>query len=269
MTRIEHLAQRRDIVATCLEMNALDINQGTSGNVSVRVPEGFLITPSGLPYGDMQPEDIVEMTYDGTYDGERRPSSEWRFHRDILKARRDVEVVVHNHAVFATALSCHGRGIPAFHYMVGVAGGTTIRCAPYATFGTQALSNNALAALEGRYACLLGNHGMITIAATLAKALWLAVEVETMARQYIHALALGEPHILPDDEMARVLEQMRRMSYGQPPDLDPHADVPRRRRDTAAPELATAPAGKEPKAVVRPAPGRGKSGATRGRAARG
>jgi L-fuculose-phosphate aldolase len=163
----------------------------------------------------MQPEDIVEMGFDARYTG-RRPSSEWRFHRDILAARPEVGAVLHCHSTYATTLACHHRGIPAFHYMVAVAGGADIRCAPYATFGTQALSDAALAALEGRRACLLGQHGMIALGATPEKALALAVEVEVLARMYVQALTLGAPPVLDEAEMARVLEQFRRMSYGQP-----------------------------------------------------
>lgn len=213
----EDLDLRRDIIATCLKMNALGINQGSSGNLSVRSGDGLLITPSGLPYDETEPRDIVRLGFDGTWEGDRRPSSEWRFHRDILAARPDAEVVLHAHSTFCTVLACHGRDIPAFHYMVAVAGGSSIRCAPYATFGTQELSDNALAALADRQACLLGNHGVITLGRTLKQALALAVEVETLARQYVHALTIGEPRILPEDEMARVQEQMRRMKYGQAP----------------------------------------------------
>jgi len=180
----------------------------------------------------MTPEDIVEMDFDGTYVG-RRPSSEWRFHRDILRKRDDVNVVLHCHSVYATTLACHYKRIPAFHYMVGVAGGNDIRCAAYATFGTQALSDNALAALEGRLACLLGQHGQISLGKTLEAALWLAIEVETLSRLYVQALTLGDPPILPDDEMERVIAQMRRMSYGLPPEADGVNDVARPRAGSA------------------------------------
>ena len=226
MSSIPHLDLRRDMVETCRRMNASGINQGTSGNLSARmppvgmpdgVPDGFLITPTSLPYDRMTPEDIVEMGFDAAYAGRHRPSSEWRFHRDILRERGDVDVVLHCHSIFATTLAVHHREIPAFHYMVAVAGGTTIRCAPYATFGTQELSDATLKALEGRQACLLGQHGVITVAKTLEKALWLAVEVETLAKMYVHALMLGEPPILSDDEMGRVIDQMRHMSYGDTP----------------------------------------------------
>ena len=160
------------------------------------------------------------MRFDGSFAGRRRPSSEWRFHRDILARRSDVDVVLHCHSVYATTLACHHKAIPSFHYMVAVAGGTTIRCAPYATFGTQALSDHAIAALDGRRACLLGQHGQIALGATLAAALALAIEVETLSRLYVQALTLGAPPILPEAEMVRVIQQMKQMSYGEAPDLD-------------------------------------------------
>lgn len=219
---------RAEMVAICRRMNSSGINQGTAGNLSVRSGKGFLITPSSLPYDTMAPDDIVEMDFDGTYSG-RRPSSEWRFHRDILKARKDIDVVLHCHSVYATTLACHHKTIPSFHYMTGVAGGTTIRCARYATFGTQALSDAALEALEGRLACLLGQHGQISLGTNLEHALWLAIEVETLSRMYVQALTLGEPPVLPDDEMERVIEQMRRMSYGLAPDAEGTNDVARPR----------------------------------------
>eukprot|EP01037_Dinobryon_pediforme_P011900 gene11900-11992_t len=209
-------------------MNSSGINQGTAGNLSLRLDSGFLITPSSLAYDVMQPEDIVEMDFDGTYVG-RRPSSEWRFHRDILKNRTDMNVVLHCHSMYATTLACHHKTIPSFHYMTGVAGGSTIRCAKYATFGTQALSDAALIALEGRIACLLGQHGQISLGKNLESALWMAIELETLSRMYVQALTLGEPPILPEDEMERVIEQMRRMSYGQAPDSEGTNDVARPR----------------------------------------
>lgn len=220
MSHPDHHDLRREMIDTCRRMNALGINQGTSGNLSVRMADGFLITPTSLPYEHMKPGDVVHMRFDGSYAGPHRPSSEWRFHRDILSAREDIDVVLHCHSVYATTLAVHHKTIPSFHYMTGVAGGTTIRCAKYATFGTQALSDNALEALEGRLACLLGQHGQIALGTTMAKALWLAGEVETLARMYVHALLLGEPPVLDDAEMQRVIAQMRRMSYGLAPDLD-------------------------------------------------
>jgi L-fuculose-phosphate aldolase len=218
------------MVDICRRMNSTGINQGTAGNLSARIDGGsggFLITPTSMPYDRMTPEDIVEMGFDGSYVGRHRPSSEWRFHRDILKSRTDIDVVLHCHSIYATTLACHHKTIPSFHYMTGVAGGTTIRCARYATFGTQALSDNAIEALDGRLACLLGQHGQISLGTTLEKALWLAVEVETLSRLYVQALTLGDPPVLSDEEMARVLEQMKKMSYGQPPDADGINDVPR------------------------------------------
>ena len=210
--------QRAQMVALCRRMNEMGLNQGTSGNLSLRHGEGFLITPSSLAYDMMQPDDLVRMRWDGSHEGRRRPSSEWRFHRDILRARPDVDVVLHCHSVHATAVACHHRTIPAFHYMVAVMGGTTLRCAPYATFGTQALSDAAIAALEDRMACLLAQHGQISLGVTLESALSMALEVETLARIYLQALALGEPPVLSDDEMARVIARMQRLHYGLPPD---------------------------------------------------
>ncbi len=227
MTSYDDLAVRREMVETGRRMNASGINQGTAGNISIRNPSGFLITPTSLPYDQMQPEDLVQMSFDGTYEGRRRPSSEWRFHRDILAARQDINVVLHCHSVYATTLACHHKTIPSFHYMTGIAGGTTIRCAKYATFGTQALSDNAIEALQDRLACLLGQHGQISLGKTLAGALSMAIEVETISRLYVQALTLGEPPILSDEEMGRVLQQMKQMSYGQAPDLDGVNDVAR------------------------------------------
>lgn len=224
-----HADLRRAIIDTCLAMNRLGINQGASGNLSVRVEDGFLITPSGLPYDETEPADIVAMGFDASYAGERRPSSEWRFHRDILAVRSDAQVVLHAHPTFATVLAVHGRPIPSFHYMVALAGGDSIRCAPYATFGTQDLSDHALTALEGRRACLLANHGMIVLGNDLKGALALAVEVEALARQYVYALMLGQPTILPPEEIDRVAERMRSMKYGQGGGGAPDPDSPRRR----------------------------------------
>ncbi|MEM7488071.1 MAG: class II aldolase/adducin family protein [Pseudomonadota bacterium] len=204
---------REAILATCRAMNASGLNQGTSGNVSTRDGDGMLITPSGVPYDDTAPEMIVPVAAGGTVSGKWKPSSEWRMHLDIYRARPEAGAVVHVHSPHATALSCHRRGIGAFHYMVAVAGGTDIRCAEYATFGTQALSDAMLAALEGRTACLLANHGQIAFGPTLAKALWLAEEVETLARQYLLARTIGEPTMLGDAEMAEVLDAFR--DYGR------------------------------------------------------
>ena len=229
MNPITDFQLRTEMVDICRRMNSSGINQGTAGNLSARIADGFLITPTSLPYERMGPEDIVEMGFDGTYLGKHRPSSEWRFHRDILKNRTDIDVVLHCHSVYATTLAVHHKEIPSFHYMTGVAGGTNIRCSPYATFGTQQLSDNALNALEGRLACLLGQHGQISLGKNLEHALWLAIEVETLSRLYVQALTIGDPPILSDEEMARVIQQMRQMSYGQAPDIEGINDTARPR----------------------------------------
>lgn len=205
-------ALRQEIIACCRRMADLGINQGTSGNISARWQKGLLLTPSGLDYDAMVPEDIVFMRMDGSHDGDLAPSSEWHFHRDILKSRDDIHAVVHAHPIYCTALAIARRDIPAVHYMIAAAGGPTVRCAPYATFGTEKLSRHAVKALEDRMACLLANHGMIACGVSLKKALWLAGELETLARQYVVSLGLGEPRILSDDEIARVAEKFK--TYG-------------------------------------------------------
>ena len=213
MTSSDSRALRARVIATARRMNALGINRGKSGNVSARIDSGFLVTPSALPYDETTPDDIVVVDRDGRSAGRRRPSSEWRFHRDIYAVRAEVEAIVHTHSPFATTLTCLDRGIPAFHYMIAVAGGTDIRCAPYATFGTQALSDHAVRALIDRRACLLSHHGLIAVGASLDAALALAVEVETLSEMYWRALQIGEPRVLDDVEMQAVLEQFK--SYGR------------------------------------------------------
>ncbi len=212
-------ALRLQVIATAAAMNASGINANQAGNVSVRcrrgAHHGFLITPTGVPYDALTAESLVFMRMiDGAAVGRMSPSSEWRFHRDILQTRPEFAAIVHTHSPAATALACHGVGLPPFHYMVAAAGGRDIRCAPYATFGTQDLSDHALAALVDRRACLLAHHGVVACGASLAAALTLATEVEHLARIYLHARTLGEPAELPDDEMQRVLDKFRH--YGQP-----------------------------------------------------
>lgn len=213
----EH-ALRAGIIATARAMNAQGINRGKAGNVSARVPgpafTGFLITPSGMPYDAITEADVVAMTPQGIARGARVPSSEWRFHCNLYAARDDLRAIVHAHSPFATALACLRRGIPSFHYMVAVAGGRDLRCAPYATYGTQALADLAVAAMTDRRACLLANHGMIAGGASLAEALALAVEVESLAEMYWRALQLGEPVLLSEAEMDEVVARFR--TYGQP-----------------------------------------------------
>jgi L-fuculose-phosphate aldolase len=214
------LKLRREIISTCLEMNALGINQGTSGNVSARTSKGFLITASGVPYGSMKPEHVVEMDLDGGYRGDYLPSTEWRMHLDIYKHRPEAAAVVHVHSTYATAIACLRREIPAFHYMIGVGGGDNIRCSDYAEFGTEALSATMLKALESRSACLLANHGQIVFGANLAQALWRAGEVETLAHQYWAASLAGKPIILSKTLMSSVLARFK--TYGkQPKDMKP------------------------------------------------
>lgn len=205
----------RDIIQTACAMDEKGFAPSKSGNVSARTNQGFLITPTGLPYASLAEEDIVHLDLDGrVVEGARRPSSEWRFHAAIYKARRDVGAVVHTHSPRATALSCARRGIPAFHYMIAMAGGDDIRCASYATFGTQALADHALAALEGRRACLLANHGVIAIGARLESAWALAQDVESLAGQYLDLLASRlSPVILTQDEMKAVVEKFA--DYGR------------------------------------------------------
>ena len=217
---------REAVIGTCRAMNARGLNQGTSGNVSVRNAQGFLLTPSGVPYDDMTPDQIVQMDLDAGYRGDWLPSSEWRMHSDIYRVRPDAGAVVHTHSIHATALSCLRQDIPAFHYMIAVAGGATLRCADYATFGTQALSDAMLQALDGREACLLANHGMICFGPTLDKALWLAGEVEALCHQYVVARQAGDPVVLDDAEMVEI--QRRFASYGSQ-DKGGAIEMPKRR----------------------------------------
>ena len=208
-------AARQAIVDACRAMNAAGLNQGTSGNISVRHEGTMLITPSATPYDEMRPEMIAAMPIEGAYgswSGPLRPSTEWRFHLDILRARPAAGAVVHAHPPFCTTLAVARRGIPACHYMIAAFGGDDVRCAPYATFGTAELSAHAVAALDGRTACLLANHGMITCAASLPRAMWLAVELETIARQYWQSLLIGGPVLLSPAEIAEAAAKFA--SYG-------------------------------------------------------
>ena len=204
---------RRALVETAIAAQREGLNRGASGNLSVRCDNGFLITPSGMPATEQTPDDVVWMDFSGNARGKLKPSSEWRFHRDLYLARPEFEAVLHAHSTFATTLACLGRDIPPFHYMIAAAGGKTIRCAPYATFGTQELSDHAIKAMESRKACLLANHGMLIAEVDLPRALALAVEVESLCEQYCRALQIGAPNLLPDAEMDVVLEKFK--SYGQ------------------------------------------------------
>lgn len=191
-------ALRRDIIERCREMNAKGLNQGTSGNISVRFEDRMLISPSAIPYDEMRPEMIASLPLDGDgeWDGPKRPSTEWRFHHALLRDRPEIQAVVHAHPTYCTALAIARKDIPACHYMIAAFGGNRVRCAGYATFGTEKLSRLAIGAMKDRMACLLANHGMIAAGETLAKAMWRAVELETIARQYCVSLQIGKPVIL-------------------------------------------------------------------------
>ena len=211
---------RNELIATARAMVGAGLNKGTSGNVSVRYPSefsdhdsGFYITPTGLPYDSLTPEDIPWMALDGSWQGQRKPSSEWRFHRDLYASRPEVGAVLHAHSPFAVSLACLRREIPPFHYMIARFGGDTLRCADYAIFGSTALSTAALQAMQDRKGCLLANHGLLVAGRDLAEALSLAVELEELCEQYWRACQLGSPVLLSAAEMAAVLEQFK--GYGQ------------------------------------------------------
>ena len=215
--------ERENLLSIAQKLIETGLNKGTAGNASVRCDGGFLVTPSGMAVEDMSAASMVQMAFDGSYEQSKiqpniKPSSEWRFHRDILASRTDVNAIVHTHSMFATTLACLHKDIPPFHYMIAVVGGDTIRCAPYALFGSQALSDNALAALIDRKACLLANHGMIALGRDLDDALAVTVEVENLCEQYWRILQisheqLGEPHILSEAEMREVFQQFK--GYGK------------------------------------------------------
>jgi L-fuculose-phosphate aldolase len=211
------VSQRAELVAAARQLQAQALNSGTAGNLSLRREEGMLITPSGVPYQGLVEDDLVHMAMDGSVlkaASGRKPSSEWRFHSTVYLHCPAAGAVVHTHSTFATALACMGRGIPAFHYEVAFAGGKDIRCAPYATFGTAELAEHMRAALQGRRACLLANHGLVAWGETLERAMDLAIKVEHLAQMYTQCLQMGEPQLLDDEEMARVVEKFRH--YGAP-----------------------------------------------------
>lgn len=204
---------RRQLIDTARAMQPAGLNRGTSGNVSVRHQAGFYITPTGMPYEALAEDDIPLMALDGSHRGRRKPSSEWRFHRDLYAARPEVGAVLHAHSPFAVSLACLRLDIPPFHYMIARFGGDTIRCADYAIFGSAELSAAAMAAMTGRKACLLANHGLLVAARDLAEALALAIELEELCEQYWRACQLGRPVLLTDTEMAAVREKFS--DYGQ------------------------------------------------------
>ena len=204
---------RAALIATACAMQPAGLNKGTSGNVSVRAGDGFFITPTGLPYATLTADDIPHMALDGRVEGRRKPSSEWRFHRDLYASRPEIGAVLHAHSPFAVSLACLRREIPPFHYMIARFGGSTIRCADYAIFGSQELSTATIAAMQGRKGCLLANHGLLVAGRDLDEALALAVELEELCEQYWRASQLGQPVLLNDAEMAAVLEKFA--GYGQ------------------------------------------------------
>ena len=210
---MERTRLSREIIETCLEMTRLGLNQGTAGNVSARYQDGMLITPSGIPYERMTEQMIVYVDNDGRYEEGKLPSSEWRFHLAAYQTRPEANAVVHNHAIHCTAVSILNRPIPAIHYMIAAAGGNSIPCAPYATFGTRERSEHVVVALKNRKATLLQHHGLIACEENLQKALWLAHEVEVLAQLYMKTLAVMDPvPVLSDEEIAVVLEKFK--TYG-------------------------------------------------------
>lgn len=204
---------REHIIAACKRLEHSGLNRGTAGNISCREKDHFLITPTGVPVDEITPSKIVAVDFDGKVIGIGKPSSEWRFHCDILKARPEINAVVHTHAPHATALACLREELPPFHYMIALAGGDSVRCAPYALFGTEDLSRHAVHALTDRKACLLANHGMITLGHDLDEAMAIAVEVESLCQQYLLARQVGEPQLLSDDEMRQVINRFK--TYGR------------------------------------------------------
>lgn len=211
-----YLNLREDLIGAANDLSDLEVEGTTSGNLSVRAGDKFLITPSSVNYSKIQAADLVLLNITGATQAKNlghRPSSEWQLHRDLYRARKDIGAVVHTHSEKATALSCLRREIPAFHYMVGIAGGHNIRCAPYATFGTQELSDVTLVALDKRLACLLSNHGVITVGENVNSAIQLAKEVELLASQYLTALSIEEPELLSLKEMKKVIKKFSNIKY--------------------------------------------------------
>ena len=201
---------KAEIIKYSKMLNSRKLSALRSGNISIRYKEGFLITPSGKKYSSLKTKDIVFVSLEGKFDNKKGiPSSEWQFHQDIYKNKKEAEAIVHAHSTNATAVSTHKRGIPSFHYMVAMAGGQDIKCAKYATFGTRDLSKNILKALKGRKACLIANHGQIAFEENLPKAFELAEEVENISLQYITSLKLGKPKILSIKEMKKVLSKAK------------------------------------------------------------
>ena len=218
---MKNLEQRNKIIKYSLKLNSTNLSPLRSGNISLRAKEenkdGYLITPSGKKYETLKPEDIIFMGLDEEVeknDSANKPSSEWRFHRDIYLNKKDAQAIVHAHSPHATAVSSHRKTIPPFHYMIALAGGEDIKCAEYATFGTDELSKNIINALKDRSACLMSNHGQVAFGKNLGEAFELAQEIENICQQYIIALKIGEPKILSFEEMKKVLEKAKNYKKG-------------------------------------------------------
>jgi len=206
---------RSEVIKYAKMLNSKKLSALRSGNISARYKDGFLITPSGAKYFSLKSKDIVFVSLKGEFDKKKGiPSSEWRFHQDIYRDKIEANAIVHAHSNYATAISTHGKRIPAFHYMVAMAGGNDIKCAKYATYGTRELSKNILKALRERNACLIGNHGQIAYSENLSKAFELAEEVENLSNQYIKALKFGKPKILSSKEMSKVLSKAKNYKKG-------------------------------------------------------
>ena len=201
--------QKKEIIKFAKMLNDKKLSALRSGNISIRYKNGFLITPSGQKYSSLKVKDIVFVNLKGEFNNKQKPSSEWRFHQDIYISKTNAKAIVHSHSTNATALSTHNKKIPSFHYMVALAGGSDIKCAKYATYGTRELSKNILKALKNRFACLIANHGQIAFGPSLADAFELAEEVDNLAKQYIKALLLGRPKLLSLNEMKKVLNKSK------------------------------------------------------------
>ena len=201
--------QKKEIIKFAKMLNDKKLSALRSGNISIRYKNGFLITPSGQKYSSLRVKDIVFVNLKGEFNNKQKPSSEWRFHQDIYISKTNAKAIVHSHSTNATALSTHNKKIPSFHYMVALAGGSDIKCAKYATYGTRELSKNILKALKNRFACLIANHGQIAFGSSLADAFELAEEVDNLAKQYIKALLLGRPKLLSLKEMKKVLNKSK------------------------------------------------------------
>ena len=215
---MNNLEKRKEVIKYSIKLNTTNLSPLRSGNISVRSiensVEGFLITPSGKKYDTLKEEDIVFVSNDGNHDANLKPSSEWRFHKDIYSKKPDAKAIVHAHSPHATGVSAHGKDIPAFHYMIALAGGDSIKCAKYATFGTQELSDNIIDALENRKACLMSNHGQVAFGENLESAFELAEELENICHQYINTIKLGDPKILSSSEMDVILEKVKNYKKG-------------------------------------------------------